>query len=182
MSDIKIKCTVNRIRYYKNGFGIVVVQVDEVEKGELKTDRNNTVLKGEMPQLKEGESYNVTATFVSDPKWGDQYNINMIASAIVVTDDDTTGQRKYLESIFTVGQVDAMYEALDNPYKVLKDSNAIELCKVKGCGLRKAPDWIKRFHQSLYRSRIYAELEDYNLSASIIDKLFDRYNSPDIII
>lgn len=180
--EIKIECTVNNIRYYTDGFGIISVTVDKVNDGTLTTDPQNTILKGEMPKVKEGESYNVNAKLDRDPTWGDQYKILMIASSIVVSDTDTASQRAFLESIFTEGQVDAMYEALENPFLALKNSAFSELVKIKGCSLKTAPGWCLRFQQNYFRSRIYAELQDYNLSAAIIDKLIDRYKSPDLII
>ena len=179
---IKIECTVNTIRYYTDGFGIISVTVDELKEGTLVTNKYNTILKGEMPKVKEGETYCVNAKLDSDPTWGDQYKIEMIASSIVVSDTDVNSQRAYLESIFTPGQVEAMYKALDNPFKALKDEAYSELVKVKGCSLKTAPGWCLKFQQNYFRSRIYAELQDYNLSAAIIDKLIERYKSPDLII
>ena len=179
---IQMKCTVERIRYYKDNFGIIVVQVNEVTKGTLLTDRRDTILKGEMPKVKEGESYKVSATYEEDSKWGGQYTINMITSNITVTDSDVVGQRKFLESIFTTKQVEAMYEVLDNPFMSFKEERVEDLVIVKGCGLYRAADWLLRFQQNFFRSKIYAELEDYNLSSAIIDKLIDRYKSPDLVI
>lgn len=179
---IKIECTVNNIRFYKDGYGIISVTVDKIKEGTLVTDQYNTILKGEMPKVKEGESYCVNAKYDKDPTWGDQYKIELIASSIVVSDTDINSQRKFLESIFTHGQVQNMYEILDNPFIALKDAAYSELVKVKGCSLKTAPGWCLKFQQNYFRSRIYAELQDYNLSAAIIDRLIERYKSPDIII
>ena len=55
---IKIICSVETIRFYKNEFGIAVVSVDKVNEGKPKTDKfNQIIIKGTMPQLVEGNPY-----------------------------------------------------------------------------------------------------------------------------
>ena len=179
---IQVECTIQKIRFYKNGWGIISASIDKVNKGELLTDYNNTIFKGDMPSVKEGEAYKISGTYVEDAKWGGQYNIDMITSNITLDDKDTESQKKFLLSIFTPKQVENMYKALEDPYTVLKNEDALSLTKVRGCGLYTAPDWILRFQQNYHRARIYSELDEYNLSSSIIDKLIERYKSPDVVI
>ena len=179
---VQVECTIQQIRFYKNGWGIISTSIDKVNKGDLLTDASATVFKGEMPNVKEGESYKISGTYVDDSKWGGQYNIDMITSNITLDDKDVASQKKFLLSIFTEKQVENMYKALDDPYMVLKNEDAASLVKVHGCGLYTAPDWILRFQQNYHRARIYSELDEYNLSSSIIDKLIERYNSPDVVI
>lgn len=179
---IKIECTVNRILYFNNNWGIINVTVDKVLEGELKTDPEYTVLKGEMFSVKEGESYKASGEYVEDSKYGPQYAIDILTGNITLDTSDIKGQRKFLESIFTKDQVEAMYNALENPYQAFIDEDSVKLCTIKGCGLKTCPLWISRFKENYHRARIYAELEDYNLSASIIDKLLDKYKTPDLVI
>lgn len=184
MSDnrVRIECTVKKILFFRDNWGIISVSIDNVLDGDLITDSENTILKGEMPSVREGESYKATAVYVEDSKYGGQYNIEMLTSNITLDTSDTKGQRKFLESIFSRGQVQNMYEALDNPYQAFVDEDIVSLCKIKGCGLKTCPLWLERFKQSYHRAKVYAELDDYNLSASIIDKLLDRYKTPDLVI
>lgn len=179
---IKVECTVNKILFFKNNWGIIKVTVDNVLEGTLQTDKDNTIMKGEMPTVIEGEQYKATCVFTTDSKYGNQYNIEMFASNITLNTTDKAGQRKFLESIFTKGQVQAMYNALEDPYKAFLEQDAVSLCKVKGCGLRVCPTWLSRFQENYHRAVIYSELGDYNLSTSIIDKLLDRYKTPEIVI
>ena len=179
---VQVECTIQQIRFFKNGWGIISTSIDKVNKGDLLTDPSTTIFKGEMPNVKEGESYKISGTYVDDSKWGGQYNIDMITSNITLDDKDVASQKKFLLSIFTEKQVENMYKALDDPYMVLKNEDAASLVKVRGCGLYTAPDWILRFQQNYHRARIYSELDEYNLSSSIIDKLIERYNSPDVVI
>ena len=181
-NTIQVECTIQRIRYFKNGWGIIVTSIDKVVKGDLLTDINSTIFKGDIPCVKEGEAYKISGTYEEDTKWGGQYKIDMITSNITLDDKDKESQKKFLLSIFTEKQVNNMYEALENPYMALKLGDAAQMVQVKGCGLHHAADWILRFNQNYHRSRIYSELSDYNLSSSIIDKLIERYKSPDLVI
>ena len=119
MSDIiKITCTIERIRFYKNEWGIVDVSIDKVKEGTPKDDGfGMLVLKGCMPKLVLKNMYNVTAEHVEDPKWGDQYEIISIFSAVEFGKDDNVSQKRFLTSIFTPLQVENMYKALDNPFE-----------------------------------------------------------------
>lgn len=179
---VKIECTVKRILYLKNNYGIISVMVDKVTEGELQTDPDNTILKGEMLSVIEGESYQASGVYVADAKYGGQYNLNILTSNISLDTADKVGKKKFLESIFTKSQVQAMYETLQDPYQAFLDKDTVSLCKIKGCGLKTCPAWILRFEANYHRAVIYAELNEYNLSSSIIDKLLDRYTSPELVI
>lgn len=179
---IKVECTVKKILFFKNNWGIIACNIDKLIEGELKTDKDHTVMKGEMPTVIEGEQYKATCIFTTDARYGDQYNIEMFASNITLDTADQAGQRKFLESIFTKKQVEAMYEALENPYQAFIDQDTVSLCKIKGCGLKVCPSWLLKFKENYHRAIIYSELNDYNLSTYIIDKLLDRYSTPELVI
>lgn len=176
------ECTIRNVLFFKNSWGIIKVSVDKVIDGKLETDVDSTIFKGEMPSVIVGEQYKISGEYTEDPKYGPQYTIIMLTSNITLDTSDTEGQRKFLESVFTKGQVQAMYDALENPYKAFLDEDSVKLCMVKGCGLRTCTLWINKFKSSYHRARIYAELDNYNLSASIIDKLLDRYVTPELVI
>lgn len=180
---IKVVCSVETIRFYKNEFGIAVVSVDKVNEGKPKTDKFNQItIKGVMPQLVEGNPYNLAADYVEDPKWGGQYNIISIYSAITFGENDKVGQKKFLSTLFTPLQIENMYEALENPYDILKKNDAMSLVKIKGCGMDTATRWISRFNQNMHLAKIFSELEEYNLTNNMVQRLMDKYNSPDLII
>ena len=182
MADLECNVTVVKELFYKNDFGIIRCNVDKVLSGELKTDRDATVFKGKMPRIREGEGYKIAADYTEDKKFGPQYNIRFLTSAITLDDKNENSKRKYLESIFTKNQVEQMYKDISDPYSALRDGNATELVKISGCGMYRASEWINRFQKEYRRALIYAELHDYNLSSAIIDKLLNTYNSADMVI
>lgn len=182
---IKVIAEVERIRYYKNEWGIIECSIDpkKIKEGNPKLDKNGmAIFKGVMPQLQEKNIYNITAEYVDDAKWGGQYNILSIFTALDFGTGDPEGQKKFLSSIYTPLQVTNMYEALDNPFKALKDKDVSSLVKIKGCGMDTADRWIRKFERHIGEAKIYTELEEYNLTTNMIKKLMDRYKSPELVI
>lgn len=180
---IKVTCSVERIRFYKNEWGIIECSINKIKEGAPKLDKSGiAIFKGVMPQLQEKNLYNITAEYVEDPKWGGQYNIISIVTALDFGDKDPEGQKKFLSSIFTPLQVTNMYEALENPFQTLKDKDMQSLIKVKGCGMDTAVRWLARFEAHISEAQIYTELEDYNLTTNMIKRLMERYKSPDLVV
>ena len=136
--SISCIATVERIRYYKDNFGIIVCSIDRMDSGELDKDirEDEVIFKGTMPTPIVGNMYNITADYIEDLKWGGQYNIKAMFTA--VSFDTADGKKRFLSSIFTEYQIDAMYEALDDPFDALQNEDYNKLVQIKGCGLKTA--------------------------------------------
>lgn len=135
-----------------------------------------------MPKLIEGSIYTIVADFVLDDKWGEQYDIVSIYTDLTFNKDDDNSKKKFLSAIFTPLQIKNMYDTLDDPFDALARNDAEQLVKIKGCGMDTAARWINRFNENIYLSKIYTELDDYNLTNKMIKKLIDKYNSPDLVV
>lgn len=180
---IKGTATLVNVRYYKDEWGIVLLTPVEMEEGKLElSDGVSFIAKGAMVDPQVGTDYKIIATEVNDPKWGKQYDIQLLTPNAYVDEQSTDSKRKYLETLFTEVQVDAMYEALPDPFIVLKEHNAEELVKVKGCGIKTVSKWFDKFESNYYLSRLYVELSEYELTASMVRKLVEHFKSPEIII
>lgn len=176
-------CSVERIKYFKDNWGIIQVSIEKVQEGEVKKDKWGMVtLKGIMPKPIEGALYDVKAELEVDKRWGEQYQIKAMYTAIDFGEHDRAGQKQFLSSLFTPNQVNNMYQALENPFEVLKNKDAVELVKVKGCGIHTANAWITRFHSNLEIGRIFSELTDYHLTNKMIERLMKRYGSADLVV
>lgn len=140
------------------------------------------IVKGQMPEPRVGGVYQLLAEEVHDPKWGMQYKVINMSTHITLDDNDQDGQRRFLNTIFTEGQVEAMYKALNNPYHSFMEGNLEDLVQVSGCGIRTAPKWLARFKKNLDMARIFVELSDYNLTNNMAKKLKDKYKSADLVI
>lgn len=183
---LKATVTVDKIRYHNDDFGIIECSIYELKDGSDEpryATYDRIILRGTMPTVKDdGTLYNVVGEYFNDPKWGDQYNLVSICTSIAFGTDDPKGQKQFLLSIFTENQVKEMYEAIDNPFEALKTGNASELVKIKGCGMKTAAYWIEKFNINIGMAKIFTELEDYELSNAMIEKLIEKYKSPELVI
>lgn len=184
MSNNTIECiaTVERIRFFKNNYGIISCSINKIKSGELAKTvfKNDVIFKGTMPSPVVGNCYNIKANFESNDKWGDQYNILSMFTA--VSFDTADGKRKFLETIFTPYQIENMYNALTDPFTALDTRNYTELVKVKGCGLSRCTEWADKFAEHIGMARILLELGDFDLTNRMVKKLMDRYRSPDVVV
>ena len=180
--SVKVRASIEIIRYYKDQWGIVICSIDEVLKGDFIGDKNGAVFKGNMPEPVRGATYIIVADYVEDPKWGNQYNIKSIYSDISFDKEDKKGKEKFLLSIFTPNQVSAMYEIYDDPFSILDAEDVEKLVQIKGCGIKTADNWIRKFKKNINIARIFVELDEYGLTNNMIKRLMERYHSPDLII
>ena len=184
MSNNTIECiaTVERIRFFKNNYGIISCSINKIKSGELAKTvfKNDVIFKGTMPSPVVGNCYNIKANFESNDKWGDQYNILSMFTA--VSFDTADGKRKFLETIFTPYQIENMYNALADPFTALDTRNYTELVKIKGCGLSRCTEWADKFAEHIGMARILLELGDFDLTNRMVKKLMDRYRSPDVVV
>lgn len=175
---------VKKIRYYNdsNNFGIICADIVETTDEIQKDKYGQMIVKGIMPELKSNVKYTLNAKLVEDSKWGYQYEVISMYTNLCVDVSDLKGQREFLHVLFTDKQIDAMYAALENPYMALYNKEASELVKIKGVGLKTANKWLERFHENIDKSRVFVELKEYNLTANMVEKLYEHYKSADVII
>ncbi len=183
-NEIKAIVILNR-KIFHNGddWGIFSVDLKENLENKAVTDHNKRItIKGNMPDLRFDTEYRIYGKLVEDKRYGKQYDIKNIAEVVQIDKNDVSSKKKYLESLFTKGQVEAMYEALNDPFQVLFDKNAAELVKVKGCGVNNANNWIDKFEKNYCYSKIFIELEEYGLTFNLVKKLYGIYGNPDLVI
>lgn len=137
---------------------------------------------GVMPYLMEGAKYEISATEVHNEKYGKQYQVRSINLHLPNGIESKEGQKDFLRVVFTETQVKEMYNALDDPYKVLNERDAASLVQVKGCGIKSAAAWIDKFHQHMPLSNAMSKLSSYGLSDLLLKKIVDHYKSSDIAI
>lgn len=184
-----IKCSINidRILYPKTNivedgdFAILSAKVLNVDEGEPCLSKWGTIsLKGKMCELSMVEEYNIVAKEVNDEKWGKQYEVMFIGSKIDLTNKEQ--QKIYLSKILTETQVDNLFKTFDNPIEVLDSGNVEKLCTVKGIKGEKALTIMQKYQSTKDSYKAYVELDKYGLTKATIDKLVERYGSPDTTV
>lgn len=187
MSDFKGIVKARREVFYnsKSNWGIYqcsIVSVKEISES-VEIDPNSYItVKGVMPQLRIKDKYLLTADFVEDPKYGLQFDVVCMAYALDQHPQNAFDKKRVLLNIFTEKQVAAMYDKYEEPYDVFMSGDSASLIKIKGCGMRNAVRWMERFNEVVPLNKLYLELEQYQLTNSMINKLLKQYKSVDLII
>ena len=184
MSTIKMECCVETVRYYRDNWGIILVSPIKVTHGDVKVNyRGYATLKGVLPEKPcVGDHYNINAEYSPDPSWGDQYELISIFPSVVYDKTDEDSKKKFLKILFTEKQIENMYEALDDPFTALDERDYYKLVQVYGCGTKTAVLWADRFHSKKSLIKIFTELDKYNLTNNMVNRLIDRYTYPEIVI
>ena len=179
---IECVATVKKIRFYKDNFGIIICSIDNMKSGKLADtlSPSGVTFKGTMPLPIVDSTYNIKAEYVCDLKWGDQYNI--ISMFTAVSFDTAEGKKEFLKTIFSPLQIENMYDALEDPFTALDTRNYAELVKIKGCGMVRCSEWADRFAKNIGMARILIELNELDLTNKMVKKLLDKYKSPDVVV
>lgn len=179
---IECVATVKKVRFYKDNFGIIICSIDNMKSGKLADtlSLSEVTFKGTMPLPIVNSAYNIKAEYVCDLKWGDQYNI--ISMFTAVSFDTAEGKKEFLETIFSPLQIENMYDALEDPFTALDTRNYAELVKIKGCGMVRCSEWADRFAKNIGMARILIELSELDLTNKMVKKLLDKYKSPDVVV
>lgn len=185
-TKIEVHVRKKRVMYPKNGvyqdndFAIVTVDIDNVIEGDPKVHPifGTLTLKGNMPYLEHDGVYRVIGIEEYDDKYK-SYNYKVEYMQEVVNFDSVEGQREFLLRFVSEKQVDAMFEALENPIKTIENGNVEELCKVKGIGKTMAQKILDRFAKCKDFARAYIELGKFGLTTTMINKLCSHYGNAD---
>lgn len=180
---VKFNGIIQRQIYYKDDWGIILVQVESIETKNcgLFVDELVTV-KGNMPKPKTGKIVTVKAQEVFDSKYGKQYDLFYIHSGVDIYDPSPGEKRVFLESLFTEKQINSMYNRFDDPFTILKEEKAEKLVQIKGCGAITAGKWIATFRDNVFKIQILTELDEYNLTMKMVDRLIETYGSPELVV
>ena len=115
-------------RYYKDGFGIYVVEPTG-NKDKVKVDKDNqVVISGNMgnaliPELE----YIITGKEVVHPKFGMQYQVSSI-----MRNSKTDGVSDFLYAILPKNQVDTLLDVYPNIVSMIMKNEVIDFSKTKG--------------------------------------------------
>jgi exodeoxyribonuclease V alpha subunit len=187
MADILIKGVVRVVvvKFLKNGFGILMVTPVLMEQNDTYSsptvDKYNIfTIKGNVPDAEVGETFNLQAKEINDPNWGLQYTVMFMNSDVELSTQED--QKIFLSRICTPKQLDALYEAFENPLEVIKNEEIEKLTSIKGLGVTLALKLISKYKATIDYSCAYVELNSLGITDKMIKKLCDVYKSPDILV
>lgn len=88
----------------------------------------------------------------------------------------------FLSFFLTDTQLSNFLTVFPNPIEVLERGDINELMQIKKVGVKTAENILTRYNACKDKGKAYVELGRYGLSQNIIDRLINRYNSPEIAI
>lgn len=88
----------------------------------------------------------------------------------------------FLSFFLTDAQLNNFLTVFPNPIEVLERGDINELMQIKKVGVKTAENILTRYNACKDKGKAYVELGKYGLSQNIIDRLINRYNSPEIAI
>lgn len=189
MSKDIIKCTAKLSKVFfpkspiQNGdFGIVSMTLVGTEVGEVEVHPkyNNFIVKGTFCKLNFDDEYKLTMKEVIDKKWGKQYELLFLNTKASFTTIEE--QKDFLRVSLSDKVVDALYETLADPIKVIESKDIDALCTVKGIKERTAIKVIERYESTKDSAEVFIKLKDYNLTRKMVKKLMNKYGSADTIL
>lgn len=165
-------------------YAVAVLDVIKVLEGELGDgclDRNDhMILAGNMPKLEEGIEYTLEAKLVTHKDYGFQYECLSLHLAYNMQDKED--QKKFFSFFLTDKQIEALFEAYDNPVAILDQKNLGALTKIKGIGPVTANRICNKYSENINNSRAYVELNGLGITKSAIDKLINQFGSADVVV
>jgi len=132
------------------------------------------------PDYSFDKDYTVMAELKEINKYGKQWvglmcnhNINL---------NDTWQQKTFMKSFLSDSQIQSLFEACDNPLKMIEEGNRQELEKAKGVGIVMVEKIIERYEKNKDYAEAIVELVEYGMTPDLIIKLSDRYGSANILV
>lgn len=180
----KIGCAQQRYYNSENNYGIYVVVPDlaSLEESIPMNDDGTISVKGYMMPLDYNKTYQFTG--VSQPV--DQYGVSYIVESVVedlhfdVSNRD--GQKEFLKSVFTEKQVEAMYDALIDPFKAFMEHKAEQLIQIKGCKLNTVSRWMDKFDDTLPMYKLFTELPEFKFTYKQMQNIIQHWNGVDLAV
>lgn len=162
-------------------FAIISWEIVDVIEGNPQAHPvfNTITTKGSMCDFSRFETYTIIAK--ENPNdYGMQYDLVYIGQPADLS--TVKNQKAFLSRILTEKQVDELFKTFDSPIDYIKQHDIESLITVKGIQEKTANNIIQKYEDSKDLSQIYVELDGYGLSNRLIQKLVDRYGSPDMVI
>ncbi len=165
----KIEGTVDHVIYRNEENGYTVLEL-------LQKDNKSITVVGSMPSFDPGEALTFEGEYVKHPVYDLQFRMD---SYEIRTLEDRESILRYLSS----GAVKGIGKGLAGRIVDLFDTDSFRiieeeperLAEVKGISIRKAMEISSAFEQRASSRQAFSFLQQYGLSNSLIQKIYDRY-------
>lgn len=165
----RIEGIVDHVIYRNEDNGYTVLEL-------VKKDNTNITVVGNMPSFDAGEAVAFDGGYVKHPVYDLQFHMD---SYELRTPEDRESILRYLSS----GAVKGIGQALagrivdrfgEDSFRIIEEEPE-RLAEVKGISIRKAMEISAAFEQKAASRSAFSFLQQYGLSNSLIQKIYDRY-------
>ncbi|WP_144624893.1 AAA family ATPase [Bacillus velezensis] len=191
MGIVKGTARLKRIMYPKGvystdgGFTIASFEPISIEEGNIEVNERfgTFTIKGELPPLRDKGEYHFTVEEGDrHPQFGMSYENVFMRQDVDLDTSDKTSVRNFLKVIMTERQLDALYDAFDEPMSIIEEGDISKLTEAKGIGIKTAERIINHYESQKDYSVAYMELGEYDISPKTIRKVVTFYGSPELAI
>ena len=183
----------NNYTYPRNGaksgdFAIAKVRVKKYVKGEVPLEFSENyegdclvvAIAGRMPRMDPGEEYVFTGKMAVDRKYGPQYEcVSMRLNYDMKNEAD---QRNFFSFFMSDRMIDLLFDKFEDPVRLLEEKRIAKLMEIKGIGPATAMRMCAKYEEMKGNGRAYADLKELGLTRNAIDRLVERYGSPDTAV
>lgn len=159
-------------------YGVEVTRKEREEHGLILDERYHTLtICGDLPDLTLHTEYIITA-IPKESKRGISYNVYKIHK------EKPTNQRQaknFLTEILTDREAGILLSAYPNIIDMVMKNEYVDLSKTTGIKDKKFSKIKQKIIEEIYLMDLIDEYKDYNLSLSMLRKLYDKYTSVDRI-
>lgn len=176
---VEMQVRLNRLIYEKDNFIIASFEVVK-NKDENNSTTKNITAKGTCFKPDYGVAYKLVAKETQDPKYGKQYNIISLNSSFKLNTEDE--KRKFFSFFLSKTQIESLLNCGQDPIQMLENRDIASLCKIKGIKEFTAKRMCDGYDKNKDNSSVYVKLYEFGLTKNAIDKLVEKYGSPQLVI
>lgn len=177
--EVKFVGTMVRKIYDSEDFKIYAMDVDKATYPDIKFNKyKNTSITGELPELSEGMSYEITAV-EQQTKYGYSYKVMNIRQDKLRNSYD---MYLFLQEILTANQAEQLWQHYPDIVQRVKENHLedIDLNKLKGIGEYTFNLIVNKIIENYCLADLVVEFQGY-FSLPILKKLYTRYSSVEVL-
>ena len=177
--EIKFVGTMVRKIYDSEDFKIYAMDVDKATYPDIKFNKyKNTSITGELPELSEGMSYEITAV-EQQTKYGYSYKVMNIRQDKLRNSYD---MYLFLQEILTANQAEQLWQHYPDIVQRVKENRLddIDLSKLKGIKEFTFKKIVDKIIENYCLADLVVEFQGY-FSLPILKKLYTRYSSVEVL-
>ena len=177
--EVKFTGTVVRCIYQSEDYRIYALDVDKEKYPDIKHNKyKNTSICGELPELSEGITYEVTA-IEQQGKYGYSYKVSNIRQDVLRNSYD---MYLFLQEILTPNQADQLWEHYPDIVQRVKENRLddVDLKKLKGIKEATFAKIVEKITENYCLADLVIEFQGY-FTLSMIKRLYQVFSSVELL-